>query len=156
MIPINEGAPAPPDLPAIFTTEDLRRVFSPEAIETLVHTFYLQVRTDPMLGPVFEKRIEDWGPHLERMVAFWRSVLRAEALYKPSPKGTPPDMHEAIEELRRDHFDRWLWLWGDTARSVLPPNAAAHIAMRARRIGDSLASHLPARPACLHGDTPIA
>ena len=77
-------------------------MFTPTTVETLVHSFYGQVRTDPMLGPVFEKRIKDWTPHLGRMVAFWRSVLAAEALYKPQLRGTPPELHEQIEELHRE------------------------------------------------------
>jgi hemoglobin len=146
----------PEDIPSIPTTDDLRRVFTPAAIETLVHSFYGQVRSDPMLGPVFDKRIKDWTPHLERMIKFWRSVLRADALYKPQLRGTPPELHEQIEELRRDHFDRWLWLWGETARSVLPPRAADHVVLRAQRIGVSLAAHLPPRPVALEAAPPKA
>ncbi|OZB16084.1 MAG: preprotein translocase, partial [Rhodobacterales bacterium 34-62-10] len=40
-------------------------------LRNLVHTFYDKVRRDVTLGPIFAARITDWGPHLERMVAFW-------------------------------------------------------------------------------------
>ena len=35
-------------------------------IERLVRAFYDKVRTDPMLAPVFDARIRDWEPHLQR------------------------------------------------------------------------------------------
>ena len=40
-------------------------------IERLVRGFYAKVRTDAVLGPIFEARIRDWEPHLEQMFAFW-------------------------------------------------------------------------------------
>lgn len=43
-------------------------------IERLVDTFYGRVRADDILGPIFAARIKDWGPHLQRMYAFWSSV----------------------------------------------------------------------------------
>ncbi len=43
-------------------------------LTALVHNFYAKVRSDPLLGPIFEPRITDWTAHLERMVAFWSSV----------------------------------------------------------------------------------
>ena len=45
-----------------------------DVLTRLVHRFYDRVRADSALGPVFAERISDWGPHLDRMVAFWSSV----------------------------------------------------------------------------------
>ncbi len=39
-------------------------------LTTLVHRFYEQVRTDPVLGQIFAAHITDWEPHLARMVEF--------------------------------------------------------------------------------------
>src|SRR5690242_11461624 len=43
-------------------------------IESLVRRFYAKVREDAVLGPIFDAKIHDWEPHLERMCAFWSSV----------------------------------------------------------------------------------
>jgi hemoglobin len=117
--------------------------YEPEAIEQLVHRFYGRVRDDPYIGPVFAKRIDDWAPHLARMVLFWRSVLRGEALFGPGPRGGPPVLHWQIEELERGHFTRWLELFAETAREVFPVDAAENVIRRAGQIGETLALHLP-------------
>ena len=38
-------------------------------IRSLVDTFYARVRRDPLLGPVFDRAIEDWGAHLDKLCA---------------------------------------------------------------------------------------
>jgi hypothetical protein len=38
--------------------------------ENLVRRFYAKVREDAVLGPIFDTKIHDWEPHLERMCAF--------------------------------------------------------------------------------------
>jgi Truncated hemoglobins len=43
-------------------------------IERLVREFYVRVRDDAVLGPVFAAKIDDWEPHLQKMFAFWSSV----------------------------------------------------------------------------------
>ncbi|WP_342118347.1 group III truncated hemoglobin [Pseudoduganella sp. OTU4001] len=46
-----------------------------ESITTLVHQFYQGVRAAPELGPVFDAAIDDWPPHLARMVEFWSTTM---------------------------------------------------------------------------------
>lgn len=102
-------------------------------IRTLVHRFYDAVRADPLLGPVFAERIDDWEPHLARMCAFWSSVALMSGRYhgQPMQKHLPLPIHG-------DHFDRWLALFEATANEVCPPAAAAHFMERAYRIAESL------------------
>lgn len=102
-------------------------------IETLVHRFYARVRQDGLLGPVFEQHISDWGPHLQRMCAFWSSVALMTARYH----GNPMAKHGPLA-VDAEHFDRWLALFEDTAREVCPPAAADHFIERAQRIAQSL------------------
>jgi len=102
-------------------------------IETLVHSFYGRVRVDPLIGPIFEARIADWGPHLERMCAFWSSVALMTGRYH----GQPMAVHMPLP-VDAAHFDRWLALFAATAREVCPPAAADHFIERARRIAESL------------------
>ncbi len=102
-------------------------------IERLVRGFYAKVRTDPLLGPVFAARIADWEPHLDRMCAFWSSVMLMSGRYH----GQPMAKHEPLP-VSAEHFDRWLALFEETARELCPAAAADHFADRARRIAESL------------------
>jgi hemoglobin len=100
----------------------------------LVHLFYDRVRLDPELGPVFAA-VDDWPHHLEKMVAFWSSVMLTTGSYK----GNPMMMHlKHKARIRPDMFARWLALWCATSREVLAPRAAAAIHAKAERIAESL------------------
>lgn len=102
-------------------------------IARLVDGFYERVRADPLIGPVFNDRISDWGPHLEQMRLFWSSVALMSGVYhgRPMPKHLPLPVDAR-------HFDRWLELFEATARDLCPPAAADHFIERARRIAESL------------------
>ncbi len=102
-------------------------------ISRLVDAFYDRVRRDPLIGPVFDARISDWGPHLEQMKLFWSSVALMSGVYhgRPMPKHLPLPVDAR-------HFDRWLELFEATAAEICPPAAAAHFTERARRIAESL------------------
>lgn len=102
-------------------------------ISALVDGFYDRVRADALIGPIFDERIHDWGPHLDQMKLFWSSVALMSGVYhgRPMPKHLPlpVDGH---------HFDRWLELFRATARDLCPPAAADHFIERAERIAESL------------------
>jgi hemoglobin len=102
-------------------------------IERLVRTFYGKVRKDALLGPVFDARITDWEPHLQRMCAFWSSVALMSGIYH----GRPMEKHLPLPVDAR-HFDRWLALFEETAKEVCPPVAAEHFIERAHRVAESL------------------
>ena len=102
-------------------------------LRDLVHSFYGKIRRDAVLGPIFAARIADWGPHLERMVAFWSSVALMTGRYhgRPVPAHTPLPIDRA-------HFQRWLGLFRETADEVCTPSGALHVIERAERIARSL------------------
>jgi hemoglobin len=102
-------------------------------IENLVRSFYAKLRQDSLLAPVFEARIQDWEPHLQRMCAFWSSVALMSGRYQ----GSPMTKHLRLP-VDAAHFDRWLALFEETAREICPPEAEAHFVERARRIAASL------------------
>ncbi len=102
-------------------------------INALVITFYAQVRKDPLIGPVFEAKIEDWSHHLQKLCAFWSSVVLMTGRYH----GQPMQAHMSLP-VERAHFERWLEIFEMTARNMCPPNAADVFIDRARRIADSL------------------
>ena len=102
-------------------------------ISDLVEGFYDRVRADPLLGPVFAERVEDWGPHLARMKQFWSSVALATGVYN----GRPMPKHMSLP-VDAEHFDRWLALFEETAGALCTPLAARHFVTRARNIAESL------------------
>jgi len=102
-------------------------------IDWLVRTFYARARLDPLIGPVFESRVQDWESHFGRMCAFWSSVALMSGRYH----GTPMVKHMPLP-VDAEHFDRWLALFEATARDLCPPEAEAHFVERARRIAASL------------------
>jgi hemoglobin len=104
-----------------------------QVLTTLVHRFYGKVRDDAVLGPIFEARIANWAPHLERMVAFWSSVALMTGGYHGAP--VPAHAHLPVTWA---HFERWLALFRQTAHEVCPPAGAAHVIARAERIARNL------------------
>ena len=131
-------SPASPDDAASRREAVVRRIEAETGIDEpmiarLVDGFYDRVRADPLIGPVFNDRIQDWGPHLEQMRLFWSSVALMSGVYhgRPMPKHLPLPVDAR-------HFDRWLALFEQTARELCPPAAADHFIERARRIAESL------------------
>ena len=54
-------------------------------IEQLVAAFYVKMRTDAVLGPIFEAAITNWEEHLPTMYDFWETLLFAKRNYKGNP-----------------------------------------------------------------------
>jgi hemoglobin len=112
--------------------------FDDHVIRAVVDDFYRAAREDPMLGPVFEKRVADWPAHLETMYGFWATVLRGERRYF----GNPIEEHRAVPELSGDHFARWLELFSKTlGRHCNAQDAATWEAM-VRRMGFAMSYRL--------------
>jgi len=111
------------------------------SIAVLVDRFYAKVRRDPMIGPVFERAVEDWDEHLSKLGDFWSSVMLTSGRYKGNPMAR--HMGRAIEPR---FFDRWLALWRETIAELFTPKVAALFAEKAERIGESLKLALFFRP----------
>jgi hemoglobin len=105
-------------------------------IGQLVDTFYARIRTDPVLGPVFENKIapDAWPKHLATMKRFWSSVMLTSGAYSGNPVG----VHRGVPGLERPMFAHWLTLFGQTADDLFGPEPAAEFAAKAKRIAFSL------------------
>jgi hemoglobin len=112
-------------------------------IKALVHGFYAKVRNDDALGPIFNRVISDWDPHLEKMCDFWSSVMRMSGAYR----GNPMAAHLRLKMVRPEHFQRWLALFAETARELFEPEHAQAFIGRAENIGHSLQLGMFYRPA---------
>ena len=112
-----------------------------EMIRDVVHAFYAKIRTDPALGPIFNRVIgDDWDPHLAKMCAFWSSVLLMTGRFK----GAPMAAHVQIPGIRATHFARWLHVFRQTVETVCPPAAAAMFIAKSEMIAQALQLHIAA------------
>lgn len=104
-------------------------------IGALVRDFYLRVRSDERLGPIFEAEIWDhWEPHLEKMTDFWCAVILKNGAYS----GRPVPAHIKLKQVREEDFDIWLGHFRRTAFQRCPAEVAEVFIDRAERIARSL------------------
>lgn len=102
------------------------------SIRLFVDDFYGKVRRDAVLGPIFDEAIQDnWGPHLEKMYAFWNASLFGV----PGFRGNPFAKHAPLK-IGPSHFDRWLELFYETIDS----NFEGYIAEDAKNRAGLMAS----------------
>lgn len=103
-------------------------------IKEVVHAFYDRVRQHPVLAPVFNNTIKDWGPHLATMVDFWSSVMNTSGRYK----GQPMPKHQALADVSPGHFAIWLGLFEDTVTDLCEPDVAERFMEKSQMIARSL------------------
>ena len=101
-------------------------------IKLLVDSFYDQIRTDELLGPIFNGVIgSDWPRHLDKMYRFWQTVLLTEPTYSGSP--FPPHVKLPVE---KKHFDRWLKLFQETIVENFEGEKAKEALWRAEKMAE--------------------
>ncbi len=106
-----------------------------DSIRQMVYGFYDDVRTDAVLGPVFEQVLHDkWDEHMPRMVNFWATIL----LGVPRFSGNVFGKHMALSGIAPEHFTRWLSLFKKTVMRLYEEDTAAEIL----EIADSIAGSL--------------
>ena len=116
---------------------------SEHGIRHLVDTFYAKVRVDPELAPIFVRAIPgDWQPHLNRIYAFWSSVMLTTGRYK----GNPVVKHLVIPGIRPQLFERWLALFNETSSELFDDRISGEFRVKAARIAESLMLALFYRP----------
>lgn len=104
-------------------------------LERLIPLFYERVRADAEIGPIFNDAVADWPGHLERLVAFWSSVMLKSGRYKGSPMAAHLKHRSRITPAM---FDRWLAIWTATTDELMSARAAAALQNKAARIAESL------------------
>lgn len=108
-------------------------------IGTLVDRFYVKVRRDAVLAPIFENALEGhWDAHIATMREFWCAALRVKRGYF----GDMLDAHQRLGELPRTLFFHWLTLFGETADECFAEAPAKIIRDRAVKTARNLKSAL--------------
>jgi hemoglobin len=110
-------------------------ILSEQDLARLIPAFYARVRGDEILGPIFNKAIHDWPHHLEKLQAFWSSIMLTSGRYK----GQPMVAHvRHADDMTASNFERWLTLWRQTTEELLDADTAAAMQTKADRIAESL------------------
>ena len=107
-------------------------------IELFVDEFYIKVREDELIGPIFSAVITgDWQPHLDRMYAFWNAAL----FNVPGFKGNPFAKHVPLG-ISQEHFSRWLVLFAATINHHFEGPMAEDAKHRAELMAEMFVSKL--------------
>lgn len=127
-IPVRSAEPSPLDGARLDSVNE-------ESIHALVHGFYDAVLSDALIGPIFAREVEPdhWPAHLDKMCAFWSSLLLKTKRYQ----GRPLRPHIQIPELADEHFRQWLTLFRQTAERVFNAEDAAAVTALATKIAQS-------------------
>lgn len=101
-------------------------------IKLLVNSFYDKVRSDALLGHIFDCVIKDrWPTHLEKMYRFWQTVLLEEHTYHGAP--FPP---HAVLPVDKEHFTRWMELFTQTVEEHFTGGKATEAKWRAGKMAE--------------------
>src|SRR5262245_26094037 len=100
----------------------------------LVARFYAAARVDTLIGPVFNDAIDDWPEHLEKLTAFWSSLMLTSGRYKGAPMAAHLKHRARITPAM---FERWLALWRAATEAEMPPGIAASMQGKAKRIAQN-------------------
>lgn len=105
-------------------------------VNRLVEVFYIKVRANDLLGPIFETHIVDWPKHLDRLTDFWETNL----FFVRKFKGNPLLKHQLVDaasgrKINELHFGIWLNLWFETVDELFHGQKADIAKNRARAMG---------------------
>lgn len=101
-----------------------------EDIKVLVDTFYGRVQENGFIGPIFNSKLEGrWPEHIEKMYAFWETILLEEYTYRGKP--FPPHAQLPVEA---EHFEAWKELFNATVDELYEGKRADEAKWRAERM----------------------
>ena len=110
----------------------MRDIEKREDIIVMVDAFYQKVQQDDLIGPIFNSRIapDAWPAHLNRMYAFWTTIL----LNQPGYSGQPFEKHRDMP-IQAAHFERWVSLFKTLVDSLFEGPIANEAKYRAELMG---------------------
>lgn len=109
------------------------RIGGQPGIQKLLKFFYADVQQHALLGPVFQRQIQDWPAHLEKIGRFWAQVTGGPTGYA----GGMAARHLTLG-IDASHFAVWLQLWEFNCSAHLPPAEAREMIDLAHDLGRRL------------------
>ena len=103
-------------------------------IETLVNRFYQKVRSNPVIGHIFNDVAKvNWELHLPKMYAFWAGVLFGEQQYRGNPMLKHIELSK-LTHMSEVEFSEWLQLFNQTTDELFEGAKAEEAKIRAANI----------------------
>jgi hemoglobin len=100
-------------------------------IEQLVNAFYEKVKTDDVIGYIFnDVRKVNWETHLPVMYQFWDNAIFYSGGYFGNPLKSHQSLH-SVAHLRTEHFQRWIQLFVQTVNELFKGERAEVAKQRA-------------------------
>jgi len=100
-------------------------------IELLLKSFYEKVKTDKMIGFIFNDIVKvNWERHLPVMYDFWENTL----FYTGTYNGNPMEIHRHLNRLiplTSEYFNQWTFLFTSTVDELFAGEKAALAKQRA-------------------------
>ena len=108
-----------------------------EDCERLVRAFYSRALTDPVIGFLFTDIAKlDLEEHVPRITNFWATMLIGARSYGGGAFRPHLELNMQVQ-LKRGHFERWLFLWRETVHELFSgPHSELAIAHAERVAGD--------------------
>lgn len=108
-------------------------------VALLVRSFYGKIRTDKVLGPIFNAIIDNWETHFDLLTDFWETQLFLKRKYQ----GNPITRHQEVDEktdhtITPEHFGLWINLWFETIDSLFEGERAWIAKNRAQKMSTML------------------
>ncbi|RPA70329.1 group III truncated hemoglobin [Cyclobacteriaceae bacterium YHN15] len=108
-----------------------------EDIDFMVKTFYNKVRRNDVLGPIFNKIVNDWEVHLDHLTDFWEMVLLQSG--PGAGKFNPIPVHKEVDNQTENnisevHFENWLELWFETLDQYFEGEVAEYAKAHAQKM----------------------
>lgn len=105
------------------------------AIELLIHSFYVRVKKDELLGPIFNNAENfSWETHIPIMIDFWESLLLDTNSYKGNAMRKHMELHQR-NPLTDEHFSRWKRLFYETLDELFEGPGVTEARKRVESIG---------------------
>lgn len=115
-------------------------------IEILVNAFYDRVRSDAVLGHIFNHVAQtNWETHLPKMYAFWETVMFRSGGFTGNPLAAHAKL-VPLTDMGRDKFDHWLKLFRGTVDDLFAGEHAEHIKRCAEDMANVIYSKINAVP----------
>jgi hemoglobin len=109
------------------------RIGGREGLALLLRHFYSDVRQHAVLGPIFNRQIDNWPEHLEKIGTFWARLTGGPSDYS----GQMPAKHMSLG-IDGSHFAAWLQLWTFNCANHLKETEAKEMIGLAHEIGRRL------------------
>lgn len=117
-----------------------KEITNRDDVKLLIDQFYIKVRADSVLGPIFNTIIKDWETHLDHLTTFWETSLFIGKKLEHKYVGNPLIAHEKVDAtldhtITEMHFGIWLNLWYATLDQFFEGEIADNAKRRARKMG---------------------